>query len=305
MLYSIPKINSNEWLSLDSLPGEEWVILDSISPYLLVSNYGRVKRLEMFIESWNGFRMTRVRRREKILLCIVNGHNYLSVSFCQKKYYIHRLVALGFIPNPLNLPQIDHINGDKQDNRVENLQWATPTQNRHNPITEKRCEKASIEHGRPIVQLSTNGEFIREWGSITEAANNLGCSIGSISRVLSGKAKTIHEHRFVYKDKYDPSQDYSVVYRINTAKSKRIINQYGYVELQDGHALRYFGTEKDVAKYYGVEVYNFKSNYKRLRNGKPVGVRKKFKFPLTLIRIKDLSPDLRGTIIDEAKALIA
>ena len=301
---NLPIINSERWMSLQSLPGEVWIVLLSISPYLLVSNYGRVKRHEMIIQYKKGPSQVKIKRNEKILQCLDNGHQYLYVSFCQKKYYIHRLVALGFIPNPQNLPHVDHINGDRQDNRAENLRWATPKQNRHNAITEERCIRASIEHGRPVIQLTTSGEFVREWYSQLAVVKELGCSAGSISSVLSGRAKTVYGYRFIYKDEYDPNKDYSVVYKKNTPNSSLIVNDHGYIDIQNGHVAHYFGTEKDAAEYYGVKTTQFKSNYKRLRNGEPVGKRKKFKFPLNLIRVKDLNPNAKQAILSEIQNLI-
>lgn len=62
----------------------------------------------------------------------------------KKRIFIHRLVAEAFIPNPENKPEIDHINTNTSDNRVENLRWVTHKENQNNPITKVKQKTAQI-----------------------------------------------------------------------------------------------------------------------------------------------------------------
>ena len=73
---------------------------------------------------------------------------YIHVRLCineklRKRHNVHRLVAIAFIPNPLNYPEVDHINTNPSDNEVSNLRWATRRTNLANPITRKKKSLAS------------------------------------------------------------------------------------------------------------------------------------------------------------------
>lgn len=88
-------------------------------------------------------------RKDIFLKPFLVTKGYPTVSLYKKDYQVHRLVANAFIPNPNNLPQVNHINHDKTDNRVENLEWCT---NRQNTIHRFKTKN-------PGVQMTKNGRY--------------------------------------------------------------------------------------------------------------------------------------------------
>lgn len=115
-------------------------------------------------------------KRKKLVKPKNNKYGYSTIKLCKnnKLYYfmVHRLVAETFIPNIENKPEINHINGVKSDNRVENLEWCTRSENmKHAFETGLQIPKM-----RKICQYTKDGIFVKKYNSITEACKYMGLS---------------------------------------------------------------------------------------------------------------------------------
>lgn len=110
---------------------------------------------------------------------------YGSVTLCssagQVQVTVHKLVAEAFLPNPLNLPMVNHKDENKLNNRVDNLEWCDAIYN------------ATYSFGKPVLQLF-NGEVVAEHASVNEAARAVNGKACQISRCCN-KVKGCHKHR--------------------------------------------------------------------------------------------------------------
>lgn len=111
----------------------------------------------------------------------------------RKKELIHRLVALAFIPNPDKLPQVNHLDEDTSNNRVDNLEWCDA---KYNSNYGTRTERSAAAHRKKVYCE----ELEREFESITDAANELGLRQCLISQVCNGNQKTTGGYHFHFID---------------------------------------------------------------------------------------------------------
>ena len=118
------------------LPNEVWRVVDDTKVFgtYLISNYGRLKRLAFYGGRYHYPEMIMKAHRNR-------KGGYYKVRVGKELYYIHRIVALAFLPRKERCNYVDHRNGDISDNRAKNLQWVTAKQNSRNPITKWERDK--------------------------------------------------------------------------------------------------------------------------------------------------------------------
>ena len=121
----------------------------------------------------------------KLLKAGKSKAGYLTVSLRGSTKTIHRLVAETFIPNPLNLPCVNHKDGNKLNNHVSNLEWVSYGENNSHAI--RIGLKKSINQAKGVIQLDMNGNEVARFHSSEHA---VGFSSGNICHVCNGKRKS-------------------------------------------------------------------------------------------------------------------
>lgn len=144
--------------------------------------------------------MSFVRKGRKLLQKVTKS-GYCAVCLSEnntKKYYfVHRLIAEAFIPNPDNLPQVNHINEDKQDNCVSNLEWCTGNYNYfYGTGLDRRKNNQKV---KAVSQYNLDNTYVNSFSSINEAERVTKIKHYNISFVCKGKRKTAGGYIWRYK----------------------------------------------------------------------------------------------------------
>ena len=157
----------NQDFTDEELNSEVWKDIQGYKGLYKVSNLGRVKSLNRIVTYKNGVKRL---YKGKILNLLMNKSGYFKVFLCKgnsvKQRYVHQLVAQAFIPNPNNLLEVNHIDEDKSNNRVSNLEWCTREYNCNYGTAIKRRAKAL---SKPIIMCDMNGNELKEFCSAYEA----------------------------------------------------------------------------------------------------------------------------------------
>lgn len=168
---------------------EEWKDIEGFEGLYQVSNLGRIKSLDRYVNDNGGIRL----KKGKIMKPKQYKCGYIDIQLSNgrvKHFLIHRLVAEAFIPNPDNLPQVNHKNECKWDNAVWNLEWCT---RKYNQNYGKRNVKASIsmtnnpKKSKPVLQYTLDGQFVDEYPSVAEANRQTGVYSSNIHCCCKGR----------------------------------------------------------------------------------------------------------------------
>lgn len=181
---------------------EIWKPINGYEGYYEISNLGNVKSVKRFYRLKENGKEIEV--KEKCINPFISS-GYSRVSLTKngksKKYSVHRIVAEAFIPNPNNLPLVNHKDETRNNNCVNNLEWCTHSYNINYGTTIERISKSVIQSkATRKVNVYKDNLFIGCFGSVREAITKLNISGSNIYKCLIGKQNTACGYSWRYCD---------------------------------------------------------------------------------------------------------
>ena len=171
---------------------ESWKYIPGYEGAYQISTEGRVRSVDRYDK------IGRLHKgRELSAVSQMNGYKYVTLYMDGKQNHVlvHRAVAGAFIDNPEKLPEVNHINENKADNSVGNLEWCTHVQNHNYGSGHKRSAE---KQGKRVIQYDVGGNVVNVFPSIREAARHIGRGHKDIYNVCRGRRKTSGGYRWEF-----------------------------------------------------------------------------------------------------------
>ena len=186
---------------------EEWKDILNYEGMYQVSNLGKVRSLDRIRRNGVNDSDICIQKGQMLKQAKQKASGYMFVSLSKngitKGFTVHRLVAQAFIPNPNRYGCVNHKDENRQNNRVDNLEWCTYKYNNNYGTKIQRYKQTMRSNcGRKINQYDLEGNFIRKWDSVIEAEEYLNkkrASVG-ICSCCKGKLKKSYGYRWEYAD---------------------------------------------------------------------------------------------------------
>lgn len=184
--------------------GEEiWKDINGYEGLYKVSNLGNIKR---FNKSKN--RKFNINRNGYVLVNLYKNGTSKNLS-------VHRLVAKSFIPNPENKPQVNHIDGNKLNNCISNLEWCTAKENiihtykklNRKGVSGNKKKLAQNSNAKIVYQYDLKNNLIKRWGCIKEATIKLNISDGMISKCCHNERKTAGGYIWKFEERCEDAKN--------------------------------------------------------------------------------------------------
>ena len=177
---------------------EIWKDIKGFEGYYQVSNMGRIKSLDRYVR---GNKDSKLHIKERIIKGGIEtrGYSFVSLNKNGTRTYarIHRLVAEAFLENPFNKPEVNHIDGNKQNNTVSNLEYCTRTEN------EQHAYKIGLKKGKTVEMIDKDtGMVIAEYPSVKDAISRFTDTNNPnhLYACLHVRCKTAYGYKWRYKN---------------------------------------------------------------------------------------------------------